>query len=49
MHSEWEGGLYDAGWRYKSGDDTAWAAPDFDDRNWEKLNNSLLNSYTITA
>lgn len=44
LHSEWEGGLYDAGWRYKAGDDAAWAAPDFNDRDWEKLNNSLLNS-----
>ncbi len=44
IRSEWEGGLYDAGWRYKAGDDAAWAAPDFDDRDWEKLNNSLLNT-----
>jgi len=25
------------GWAYHSGDDLAWASPDFDDRHWPKL------------
>jgi len=24
-------------WRFSIGDDTAWASPDFDDKNWEKI------------
>ena len=32
LRSEWEGGIWDAGWRYQSGDDKAWATVDFDDR-----------------
>jgi len=43
LHSEWEGGLGDAGWRYKSGNDAAWAANDFDDSSWEKLESTRLD------
>jgi serine phosphatase RsbU (regulator of sigma subunit) len=44
LHSSWIGGLNDAGWRYKAGaSEAAWAARDFDDRDWEKLNSPLLN------
>ncbi|MFD2202662.1 ATP-binding protein [Shivajiella indica] len=32
------GVLLDKGWKFKAGDDPAWAMPDFQDESWESLN-----------
>ncbi len=48
LHSPWDGNLNNVGWRYKAGDDTAWAARDFDDHNWEKLNSTLFNTTPLS-
>ena len=33
-----KGILLNKGWKYKMGDDTAWALPGYDDRSWRPLN-----------
>jgi serine phosphatase RsbU (regulator of sigma subunit)/uncharacterized membrane protein YwzB len=49
LYSSWEGELNNAGWRYKTGDDTDWAARDFDDGDWEKLKSTQLNPKFLPA
>ena len=49
LRSEWEGGIWDADWRYQSGDNKAWATVDFDDRDWEKLKSTQLNPKLLPA
>jgi serine phosphatase RsbU (regulator of sigma subunit) len=40
LHSDWEGELNKAGWRYRAGDDERYQAGDYDDSDWEKLSNT---------
>ena len=30
-------------WKYHAGDDAAWAAPNFDDRDWKSVTNDEIN------
>lgn len=43
LHSDWIGEINEAGWRYKSNDDMAYAATDFNDGDWEKLSDTMLS------
>ncbi|MCI0692290.1 hypothetical protein L0337_09840 [candidate division KSB1 bacterium] len=43
-HAEEEIGLTPVLYRYHAGDDTAWAAPEFDDCSWEEATNSWFQS-----
>ena len=36
-----EGILLDKGWKFHEGDDTAWANPDFNDRDWQPIDPAL--------
>ena len=33
------------GWKYKIGDDSSWAGPNYDDSNWENINPQLSKDY----
>ena len=36
-----QGILLDKGWKFRAGDDSTWANPDFDDREWQPINPTL--------
>lgn len=36
-----DGIVLDKGWKFHAGDDSSWANPAFDDRNWESINTDL--------
>ena len=36
-------------WKYRSGDDAAWAAKDFDDSRWEQMQETRLNPQALPA
>jgi len=36
-------------WKYQAGDDTSWAAGDFDDSGWKSITNDEINSNPIAA
>jgi serine phosphatase RsbU (regulator of sigma subunit) len=36
-------------WKYRAGDDTSWAAGDFDDSNWKSITNDEINFNPVAA
>lgn len=50
LHNKYGDDLSKAGWRYKPGaGEAAWAATDFDDRDWEKLNDTRLYTANLPS